>query len=115
MIRKTLLLMSFLSLFGCGASHAPEFPTDTFTARDGSQFTMTFIKHGSLAIEVAGKHIYIDPVSEYADYATLPKADLILVTHSHYDHFDRTANEALETPEPDQLCDKTTAEAYDFD
>ena len=52
MIRKTLLLMSFLSLFGCGASHAPEFPTDTFTARDGSQFTMTFIKHGSLAIEV---------------------------------------------------------------
>lgn len=115
MIRKTLLLMSFLSLFGCGASHAPEFPTDTFTARDGSQFTMTFIKHGSLAIEVAGKHIYIDPVSEYADYATLPKADLILVTHSHYDHFDRTAIEALETPETDLLCDKTTAEAFDFD
>ena len=107
MIRKTLLLMSFLSLFGCGASHAPEFPTDTFTARDGSQFTMTFIKHGSLAIEVAGKHIYIDPVSEYAD--------LILVTHSHYDHFDRTAIEALETPETDLLCDKTTAEAFDFD
>lgn len=50
MIRKTLLLMSFLSLFGCGsASHAPEYPTDTFTARDGSQFSLIFFKHGSLA------------------------------------------------------------------
>ena len=108
--------MSFLSLFGCGsASHAPEYPTDTFTARDGSQFSLIFFKHGSLAVEVAGKHIYIDPVSEYADYAALPKADLILVTHSHYDHFDRAAVEALETPETDLLCDKTTAEAFDFD
>lgn len=108
--------MSFLSLFGCGsASHAPEYPTDTFTARDGSQFSLIFFKHGSLAVEVAGKHIYIDPVSEYADYAALPKADLILVTHSHYDHFDRAAVEALETPETDLLCDKTTAEAFDVD
>lgn len=108
--------MALFSLFtggGSGSGHA--YPTDTITAADGTVVTFTFFKHASLAIEVAGKHIYIDPVSEYADYATLPKADLILVTHSHYDHFDRTAIEALETPETDLLCDKTTAEAFDFD
>lgn len=115
MIRKTLLLMSFLSLFGCGASHAPEFPTDTFTARDGSQFTMTFIKHGSLAIEVAGKHIYVDPVAEYAPYARLPKADVVLVTHSHYDHFDRAAIDDVTTRHSIIVCDKTSAEAFEGD
>ena len=31
----------------------------------------------------AGKVIHADPVSMYADYATLPKADLILITHEH--------------------------------
>jgi len=31
--------------------------------------------------------IHIDPVSDMGDYSSLPKADLILVTHSHFDHF----------------------------
>ena len=30
-------------------------------------------KHASLAIETEGRHIYIDPISQYADYASLPK------------------------------------------
>jgi L-ascorbate metabolism protein UlaG (beta-lactamase superfamily) len=33
----------------------------------------------------------------YADYATLPKADLILITHEHGDHLDMKAIQAVST------------------
>ena len=39
----------------------------------------------------------------------------VLVTHSHYDHLDRAAVEQLMTPATAVVCDKTSAEAFDFD
>lgn len=74
------------------------FETDSFTTTDGKSLEITFIKHGSLAICFDGHPIYIDPVSAYADYSTLPKADVILITHEHHDHFDPQAITALATP-----------------
>ena len=88
--------MSIRSLFG-GRSKAVSYPSDTLTARDGSTFTITFFKHASLSLCVGGKYIYVDPVSDSARYDQLPKADLIIITHSHYDHLDRAAVEELLT------------------
>ena len=110
---KLLLLMSILSFFGCGKK-APEYPADTLTTRDGMQITITFFKHASLSIEAGGKYIYVDPVSGYADYAALPKADVVLITHSHYDHLDVAAVEAIQTPQTEILCDRTSAEAFEM-
>ena len=107
--------MALLSLFGCGHRDAPTYPADRLTLRDGSTATIHFFRHASLAIEYDGRRIYVDPVSDYADYASLPKADLVLVTHSHYDHFDRAAVEALEDGKTELLCDRTTAEAFDME
>ena len=87
--------MSLLSIFGCGRAKTPEYPADRLSARDGTEFTITFFKHASLAISVGGKYIYVDPVSANADYGALPKADVVLITHSHYDHLD-VAAEAFE-------------------
>ena len=56
-----ITLMSILSLFGCGPSKAPEYPSDQLTARDGTRFTITFFKHASLSISAGGKYIYVDP------------------------------------------------------
>ena len=71
-----------------------EFAKDVLKTSAGD-LSMTFIGHASLMFGFQGKTIYIDPVSQYADYATLPKADLILVTHNHGDHFDPRAIAAV--------------------
>lgn len=73
------------------------FETDSFTAKNGKSLRITFFKHASLLLEYAGQKIFIDPVSDYADYTQQPKADFILITHEHHDHFDPKAIAAIET------------------
>ncbi len=51
--------------------------------------------HATIGIEWNGKHIYLDPCTEEADFSHLPKADAILITHHHDDHFDPKAVEML--------------------
>ncbi|RKY83981.1 MBL fold metallo-hydrolase, partial [candidate division KSB1 bacterium] len=58
---------------------------------------ITFIAHATLMFDFAGKVIHIDPVGQYADYKKMPKADLIIVTHEHYDHLDPEAIKAIRT------------------
>lgn len=103
--------MSIFSIFG--GSKSPKYPTDTIQDREGNDLIFTFFKHASLSITVGERHIYNDPVSEYAEYARLPKADIVLITHSHYDHFDRAAVDDITTRHSAIICDKTTAEALD--
>lgn len=112
---KIIIAMSLLSIFGCAKKSAPAFPQDTITAADGSPITLTFFQHASLAIDWSGRRIYIDPVGEGIDWGKLPKADIILITHSHYDHFDLPTVETLRGKECQIICDKTTAEAFDHD
>ena len=79
-------------------SLAVEFMTDTFKTKGGKEVVITAIKHASLRIRYDGLEIQVDPVAKYepaTDYSKFPKADVILVTHEHFDHFDRDAIEAL--------------------
>ena len=95
-------------------STAPAYPSDEVQI-NGRNLKLTFFAHASIAIEYEGRVIYVDPVKENAEYEKLPKADMILVTHSHYDHFDMAAIDAVQTPETRILLDKTSAEGFQGD
>ena len=58
---------------------------------------ITFLGHASLKMDFHGRNIYIDPSSEVADFSKMPKADMILFTHEHSDHFDLKALEDLKS------------------
>jgi L-ascorbate metabolism protein UlaG (beta-lactamase superfamily) len=72
------------------------FQTDKIKASKGD-IEITFIGHGSLMLKYDGKVIQVDPFSQQADYSLFPKADLILVTHSHFDHLDSSAIQKSKT------------------
>lgn len=53
------------------------------------------INHASVLLTWNGLAIYIDPVGASSVNVTFPKADLILVTHTHGDHFSASTLEAV--------------------
>ena len=63
------------------------FEQDTIKTSAGD-LRITFIGHATLMFTFGDKVIHVDPVSREGDYSSLPKADLILVTHEHSDHLD---------------------------
>lgn len=69
---------------------------DTIKTSQGD-LVISFLGHGSLMMTYVGKIIHIDPVSSEADYAKLPKADIIFITHEHYDHLDLKAVNSIKT------------------
>ena len=75
------------------------YEVERFRTPQGTAVEITLIKHASLEIRFNGLSIQVDPVAELGkktDYATeFPKADYILVTHEHFDHFDQAAIDAL--------------------
>ncbi len=72
----------------------PRFEEDIIKTSEGD-LAITFIGHGTLMFRFAGKVIHVDPWNELADYSKMPKADVILVTHSHQDHLDTSAIKTL--------------------
>jgi len=68
---------------------------DEFKTLHGKSVKIYALVHASIRIVYDGKEIEIDPVSKLGnrttDYAAFPKADYILLTHEHGDHFDKGA------------------------
>ena len=90
---KKFLSVGLALLLSLG-SHAAQ-KEDTFETPGGKTVVIHHIKHASIYIEYDGKHIYIDPVGNTVlpetNFSLMPRANLILITHEHADHYDPIA------------------------
>lgn len=112
MIIRILFSTALLGLVAVAAGYAQDkYKSDTIRT-SGGDLKMVFIGHGTLMFEFAGKVIHVDPVTMYADYSTLPKADLILITHEHGDHFDAKAIEAVSVPATTVVANASSAKSF---
>jgi len=84
------IIMITMALTTTIATLHGQYASDRINTSEG-ELEMFFIGHGTLMFKFNNKVIHIDPVMMTADYATMPDADLILVTHAHGDHLDTTA------------------------
>ncbi len=103
-----LLLTMMCVAMSFGVAYAEPFEKDLIKT-SGGDLEITFIGHGTLMFGFGGKIIHIDPVSQYADYAKLPKADLILITHEHKDHLDDKAIAPIRTDKTSVVLTETCA------
>ncbi len=109
---KKFLLGAMVLVFGVTFSAAAQdtFETDSIATSAGD-LKITFIGHGTLMFSFGEKIIHVDPWSKLADYSTMPKADLILLTHEHRDHLDVNAVNALRKNETVLVLTETCAKS----
>jgi len=107
MFRKMILVLISLIMTAPIFSQNPT-AMDKISTSAGD-VEMHFIGHGSLMFIVNNYCIHIDPVRSSGSYKNLLQADLILITHEHYDHLDPDLISELRKPETVLLSNTNTA------
>ena len=95
---------------------ADTYEVDVFKTKSGKTVTFHALTHASIRIQYDGKEIEIDPVTKLGnktiDYAAMPKADYLFVTHEHGDHFSQDAIKILTDGKTRFITNQRCAEMY---
>lgn len=102
-MRPAVLFLVGAAMAASGAHPSVDFPTQS------GRLKLTSIRHASLMLEAGGKVVHVDPWSQ-GDYTGLPKADILLITDSHGDHFDAKAIELVRRPDTIIIAPPVVAE-----
>lgn len=109
---KKCIWIFVLLIFTGMATFAADFEKDVINTSEG-ELGITFVGHGTLMMEFNGNIIHIDPVNMFADYSTMPDADLVLITHEHGDHLDANALNAIKKDNTTIILTQTCAQSYE--
>ena len=89
---------------------------DVFQTKSGKTLRFYALTHASIRIQYDGKEIEIDPVTKLGnktiDYASMPKAEYLLVTHEHFDHFNQEAIKLLTDDKTRFITNKRCADMF---
>ena len=111
------ILTCLLAILGLSTACGQQtFEVDEFKTKSGKTVKFHALVHASIRIEYNGKEIEIDPVRKLGnktiDYAAMPKADFVFVTHEHGDHFDKEAIKILSREGTQLIMNKRCADMY---
>lgn len=107
---KAAFLFLILGVCGLGLTRTAEAFEKDVVKTSAGDLEITFVGHGSLMFRFGGKVIHVDPYSKLADYAELPKADLVFLTHEHQDHLDPKALQQVTTAKTTVVLTEKCAE-----
>ena len=110
----TCLLATLGLTTACGQTDTYE--VDAFQTKSGKTLKCYALTHASIRIQYDGKEIEIDPVTKLGnktiDYTSMPKADYLLVTHEHFDHFNQEAIKLLTGDKTRFITNKRCADMF---
>jgi len=101
----------------CGqAPKNATYEVDEFQTNSGKTVKIHALVHASIWIEAGDVQIFVDPVTKLnnrtIDYAAMPKADIILVTHEHHDHLDKDAIRLLSKDDTQLIMNPASVKAF---
>lgn len=115
----TCLLAMFVLSYAYGQQNSKEkepYEVDVFKTKSGKEVKFFALMHSCIRIIYNGKEIEIDPVGKLRDktvnYAAMPKADYIFVTHEHSDHYDAATIKLLSKKQTQLIMNKRCADMY---
>ena len=117
MKKMSITLLALLVLTtACAQPQNDPYEVDVFKTKSGKTLKFHALAHSSIRIEYEGQEIEIDPVMKMGnktiDYAAMPKADYLFVTHEHGDHFDKEAIKTLSDAETQLIMNGRCVEMY---
>ena len=117
-ITCVLAMLGLTTACGQKPVASESYEVDVFKTKSGKTVKFHALVHASMRIEYEGRELMIDPVtklgSKTIDYTAMPKADYILVTHEHGDHFDQAAIKQLTDKKTQLITNERCAEKLGY-
>ncbi len=113
-IRKGAIILFFMMALVAGQRAFGQYWQKDTVATSKGNLEIEVIGHCFLHFRFNQMNIYVDPIPNVGDVSNLPKADLILITHDHRDHFNTDIIRFLSKPDTKVIASKSCISKMNF-